>query len=199
MSDSCLLRVAMQADMQESRSFAIFASNLTRRSARPCGRQAVRARVRLVAIAARIAAWRGGRVSVGVMLDGKNLLALSERDLRKLRGRRDCTDSRAQCRAECGNQFRDPLQSRHGERTKAADGRPSRTGSPNCLPRCSCPRIVSSCCRRPSQISVGQAQRILIALALLHRPALIIADEPTSALSIRLPRLRIVELFRSES
>jgi len=48
--------------------------------------------------------------------------------------------------------------------------------------------------RYPSQMSIGQAQRVVIAMAVLHKPKLIIADEPTSALDAA-SRAEILALF----
>lgn len=49
--------------------------------------------------------------------------------------------------------------------------------------------------RYPRQLSVGQAQRVLIAMAILHRPKLLIADEPTSALDA-ITSAEVLALFK---
>jgi ABC-type glutathione transport system ATPase component len=49
--------------------------------------------------------------------------------------------------------------------------------------------------RYPREISLGQAQRVLIVMALLHSPRLIIADEPTSSLDVVTQR-EVLDLLR---
>jgi ABC-type dipeptide/oligopeptide/nickel transport system ATPase component len=50
--------------------------------------------------------------------------------------------------------------------------------------------------RFPGQISVGQAQRVVIAMSIMHRSALLIVDEPTSALDL-VTQSQLLRLFQS--
>jgi ABC-type glutathione transport system ATPase component len=139
--------------------------------------------------------WRGGRVTGEVMLEGENLLGLSERKLRSLRGRKIALIPQSPMTAlnsaiSLQSHFNEAWKAHRKNDRAALDTRMRELLAEVQLP-CS-PEFLR---RRPSEISVGQAQRILIALALLHRPALIVADEPTSALD-PVTQSQIVNLLR---
>ena len=70
----------------------------------------------------------------------------------------------------------------------------SRTDAIELLERVSLPADESFLRRYPRQLSVGQAQRVLIAMAIVHRPRLLLADEPTSALDA-VTQSEILQLF----
>lgn len=140
--------------------------------------------------------WRGGQVTGQVVLEGDDLLLLSERKLRTLRGRRIGFIPQSPMTAlnsaiSLRSHFHEAWNAhRRGDRV-AFEARVNEL-----LLEVQLPCDEEFLRRRPSQISVGQAQRVLIALALLHRPALVIADEPTSALD-PVTQSQIVDLLRT--
>ncbi len=123
--------------------------------------------------------WRGGWATGQVLLDGMNLLTLKEKKARGLRGSRFALVPQSPLSALNGalslRAHFEQAWKAHAPLVRVAfEGRVREL-----LDRMHLPDILE---RRPGQISVGQAQRVLLALALLHRPSLLIADEPTSAL-----------------
>ncbi|HRY31452.1 MAG TPA: ABC transporter ATP-binding protein [Bacteroidales bacterium] len=90
----------------------------------------------------------------------------------------------------CGKQVMEVLQQHEGLSPKAAADRTIRLFEEVRLPRVH--DIFKSW---PHQLSGGQKQRVMIAMAIACRPALLIADEPTTALDVTVQKA-VLELLR---
>jgi len=130
-----------------------------------------------------------------ILLDGEDLLSTSERRLRELRGARMSMIFQEPMTAlnpvmSCGRQIDEVLRL-HTRLAEAA--RHARIGA--MLEQVRLPEPERIMRAYPHQLSGGQRQRIMIAMALVLEPALLIADEPTTALDVT-TQAQILRLVR---
>jgi peptide/nickel transport system ATP-binding protein len=134
------------------------------------------------------------RLSGQVWLDGEELVSASEEHVRNLRG------------SKMSMIFQDPLSAMHPyftvgaqlveayrvhNKTSKAD---ARKRAVTMLDRVGIPNAAKRADDYPHQFSGGMRQRAMIAMALISDPALLIADEPTTALDVTV-QAQIMELM----
>jgi ABC-type glutathione transport system ATPase component len=129
----------------------------------------------------RLLQFRGGEARGEILFQGRDLMKLPEREMRGVRGREVAMILQSPLSAlnpamSIGDQI---VEAWRAHRRNRGEAGPDLL---ELLEMVNLPRDGAFLKRYPRQISVGQAQRVLIAMAILHRPALLIADEPTSAL-----------------
>jgi len=137
---------------------------------------------------------KGGKALGSIRFHGRELLALSEKQWRELRGKEvafvpQSPMSSLNPALRLGTQLTEAWKL-HGSGGKEQ----GKQAIQRALKDVSLPEDQEFLRRYPSEISVGQAQRVLIAMAILHRPLLLIADEPTSALDA-VTQAEILALF----
>ena len=138
---------------------------------------------------------KGARVKGEIVFDGRDLLKLRPREMRQIRGRDIALVLQSPLTSlnpalRIGTQIAEAWRAHHSGASKEWKQR-----ALDLFERVSLPAEAGFLDRFPRQLSVGQAQRVLIAMAILHKPRLLIADEPTSALDA-ITQSEILALFR---
>lgn len=141
----------------------------------------------------------GAEVSGAVIFDGKDLLTASDKELRELRGNR------------IGMIFQDPLSSLHPYFTIGSQivevitthephtsRRQARRRAIAMLEMVGIKNAEQRFNDYPHQFSGGMRQRVMIAMALVLKPEIIIADEPTTALDVTIQQ-QVLDVLRDMS
>src|ERR1700681_905041 len=138
---------------------------------------------------------KSARADGAIEFDGRDLLKLRERELRDLRGRKIALVLQSPL-SSLNPVLKIRTQLKEAWRAHArGPGADCDVAIRSVLESVSLPSSDVFLRKYPSQMSVGQAQRVLIAMAVMHRPALLIADEATSALDV-ITQSEILALFR---
>ncbi len=137
---------------------------------------------------------RNAKVSGSIRFEGSELLGLRESKLAKLRGNRiamvfqdpmTCLNPYLRIEMQIG----EVLERHRGSSRSAA-----RAESLRLLQAVQIADAASKMRCFPFELSGGQRQRVMIAMALACRPALLLADEPTTALDVTV-QAQILDLF----
>jgi peptide/nickel transport system ATP-binding protein len=137
-----------------------------------------------------------GRIEPGsrMLFEGRDLLQLSEEDMRRVRGNRIAMIFQEPMTAlnpvfTVGDQIAEVARVHERATRKAAWSK-----AVEMLELVGIPAPAERAKDYPHQLSGGMRQRVVIAMALVMKPALVIADEPTTALDVTI-QAQILELL----
>jgi peptide/nickel transport system ATP-binding protein len=136
-----------------------------------------------------------GRIESGsrLMFEGRDLMTITDRELRAIRGARIAMVFQEPMTAlnpvfTVGDQIAEVVRIHGGSRSDAWDK------AVEMLSVVGIPSPADRAHDYPHQLSGGMRQRVVIAMALVMNPALVIADEPTTALDVTI-QAQILELL----
>ena len=137
-----------------------------------------------------------GKIHAGkAIFDGHDLLAKDEKDLRSIRGKRISMIFQDPMTSlnpylKIVDQLVEPLTLHLGVKGDAA-----RTRAIEALAEVGIPDPESRVDSYPHEFSGGMRQRVMIAMSLITKPELLIADEPTTALDVTVQK-QVLDLIR---